>query len=105
MSLELYNTLTKRREEFKPMQAGEVKIYSCGPTVYSHPHIGNFRSFLVADLLKRFFEFKGFKVIHIMNITDVGHLVDDADEGADKLEETARRQKKDPLEIAKVYTD
>jgi len=105
MSLELYNTLTKRREEFKPMQAGEVKIYSCGPTVYSHPHIGNFRSFLVADLLKRFFEFKGFRVTHIMNITDVGHLVDDADEGADKLEETARRQKKDPLEIAKVYTD
>ncbi len=104
MPLELYNTLTKRKEQFKPMQPGEVKMYSCGPTVYSHPHIGNFRSFLVADLLKRFLEFKGFKVTHIMNITDVGHLVDDADEGADKLEETARKEKKDPLEIAKVYT-
>lgn len=80
-------------------------MYSCGPTVYSHPHIGNFRSFLVADLLKRFLEFKGLKVTHIMNITDVGHLVDDADEGADKLEEAAKKQKKNPLEIAKFYTD
>ncbi|MBN1788480.1 MAG: cysteine--tRNA ligase [Sedimentisphaerales bacterium] len=105
MPVELYNTLTKRREEFKPMAPGKVGIYSCGPTVYSHPHIGNFRSFLVADLLKRFFEFKGLKVTHIMNITDVGHLVDDADEGADKLEETARKEKKDPLEIARFYTE
>ncbi len=80
-------------------------MYSCGPTVYSHPHIGNFRSFLVADLLKRLLEFKGFSVTHIMNITDVGHLLEDADEGADKLEEEARKQKKDPLEIAKFYTD
>ncbi|MGB8226831.1 MAG: cysteine--tRNA ligase [Sedimentisphaerales bacterium] len=105
MPLKLYNTLTRKVEEFVPMQQGKVGMYSCGPTVYSHPHIGNFRSFLVADLLKRFLEFKGFRVTHIMNITDVGHLVDDADEGADKLEETARKQKKDPLEIAKVYTE
>ncbi|MBU2457528.1 MAG: cysteine--tRNA ligase [Planctomycetes bacterium] len=105
MDLKLYNTLTRKTEIFEPLQKGRVGMYSCGPTVYSHPHIGNFRSFLVADLLKRFFEFKGFKVTHIMNITDVGHLVDDADEGADKLEETARKQKKDPLEIAKFYTD
>ncbi|MFA5293160.1 MAG: cysteine--tRNA ligase [Phycisphaerae bacterium] len=105
MELKLYNTLTRKTEEFVPMQQGKVGMYSCGPTVYSHPHIGNFRSFLVADLLKRFLEFKGFKVTHIMNITDVGHLVDDADEGADKLEEAAKKQKKDPLEIAKFYTD
>jgi cysteinyl-tRNA synthetase len=104
MSLQLYNTLTRKVEEFKPLQKGRVGMYSCGPTVYSHPHIGNFRSFLVADLLKRFLEFKGFRVTHIMNITDVGHLVDDADQGEDKLEEEAKRQKKDPLEIAKVYT-
>jgi cysteinyl-tRNA synthetase len=103
--MKLYNTLTRKVEEFVPMQQGKVGMYSCGPTVYSHPHIGNFRSFLVADLLKCFLEFKGFKVTHIMNITDVGHLVDDADEGADKLEEAAKKQKKDPLEIAKVYTD
>ena len=103
--MKLHNTLTRKIEELKPLQQGKVGMYSCGPTVYSHPHIGNFRSFLVADLLKRFLEFKGIKVTHIMNITDVGHLVDDADEGADKLEEAAKKQKKDPLEIAKVYTD
>lgn len=105
MDIKLYNTLTHKIEIFKPIQENRVGMYSCGPTVYSHPHIGNFRSFLVADLLKRFLEFKGINVTHIMNITDVGHLVDDADQGADKLEEAAKRQKKDPLEIAKVYTD
>ena len=105
MTLKLYNTLTRQTEDFVPLQPGKVGMYSCGPTVYSHPHIGNFRSFLVADLLKRFLEFKGFKVTHIMNITDVGHLVDDADEGADKLEEAAKKQKKNPLEIAQFYTE
>lgn len=105
MPIEFYNTLTKKREKFEPIEAGKVKMYSCGPTVYSHPHIGNFRSFLMADVLKRFLEFKGFEVIHVMNITDVGHLLDDADEGADKLEEEARKQKRDPLEIAKTYID
>ncbi len=103
--IRFYNTYSKKVEPFEPVEAGNVKIYSCGPTVYSHPHIGNFRSFLMADLLKRFFEFKGFAVSHIMNITDVGHLLDDADEGADKLEEAARKEKKDPLEIAQIYID
>lgn len=105
MSIRLYNTYSKRIEEFKPLKPGKVAMYSCGPTVYSHPHIGNFRSFLVADLLRRFLEFKGFSVTQVMNITDVGHLVDDADEGEDKLEEVARKQKKEPLEIARFYTD
>ncbi len=105
MSIRLYNTYSKQVEEFKPLKPGKVTMYSCGPTVYSHPHIGNFRSFLVADLLKRFLEFKGFSVTHIMNITDVGHILGDADEGEDKLEEAARKQKKDPLEIARFYTD
>ncbi len=103
--IRFYNTYSKRVEEFVPMEAGKVRMYSCGPTVYSHPHIGNYRAFLVADLLKRFLEFKGFEVIHAMNITDVGHLLDDADDGADKLEEEARRQKKEPLEIAQVYIE
>ncbi len=103
--MKLYNTLTHKTEEFVPMQPGKVGMYSCGPTVYSHPHIGNFRSFLVADLLKRFLEFKGLQVTHIMNITDVGHLINDADEGADKLEEAAKKQQKNPLEIAQFYTD
>ena len=103
--IQFYNTFSKQVETFEPIAPGKVKIYSCGPTVYSHPHIGNFRSFLMADLLKRFFEFKGYAVAHIMNITDVGHLLDDADEGADKLEEAARKEKKDPLEIAQFYID
>ena len=103
--IRFYNTYSKQMEIFEPVKPGKVKLYSCGPTVYSHPHIGNFRSFLMADLLKRFLEFRGFDVAHIMNITDVGHLLDDADEGADKLEEAARKEKKDPLEIAAFYID
>lgn len=103
--IRFYNTYSKQVEPFEPLEPGKVKMYSCGPTVYSHPHIGNFRSFLMADLLKRFLEFKGFTVSHVMNITDVGHLLDDADEGADKLEEAARKEQKDPLEIAKIYID
>lgn len=103
--IRFYNTYSKQIEPFEPVEPGKVKLYSCGPTVYSHPHIGNFRSFLMADLLKRFLEFKGYAVNHIMNITDVGHLLDDADEGADKLEEAARKEKKDPLEIAQFYID
>ena len=103
--IRFYNTLSNKVEVFEPIKEGKVGLYSCGPTVYSHAHIGNYRAFLMADLLKRFFEFEGFEVTHIMNITDVGHLLDDADEGADKLEEEARRQKKDPLEIAKIYID
>ncbi|MBC8378357.1 MAG: cysteine--tRNA ligase [Planctomycetes bacterium] len=103
--IRFYNTYSKQIEPFEPLESGKVKIYSCGPTVYSHPHIGNFRSFLMSDLLKRFLEFKGFTVSHIMNITDVGHLLEDADEGADKLEEAARKEKKSPLEIAQIYID
>ncbi|MEN8126874.1 MAG: cysteine--tRNA ligase [Planctomycetota bacterium] len=103
--IRFYNTYSKQIEPFEPVEPGRVKLYNCGPTVYSHPHIGNFRSFLMADLLKRFLEFQGYAVQHIMNITDVGHLLDDADEGADKLEEAARREKKDPLEIAAFYID
>ena len=103
--IRLYNTYSKRIEVFEPIEADKVKLYSCGPTVYSHPHIGNFRSFLMADLLKRFLGFKGYQVTHVMNITDVGHLLDDADEGEDKLEQVARKEKKDPLEIAQFYID
>ena len=105
MGLRFYNTFSKQVEDFAELEKGKVTLYSCGPTVYSDPHIGNFRSFLMADLLKRFLEFKGYQVRHIMNITDVGHLLDDADDGADKLEEAARKEKKGPLEIAEIYID
>lgn len=103
--IRFYNTYSKQVEAFEPLETGKASIYSCGPTVYSHPHIGNFRSFLMADVLRRFLEFRGYAVKHVLNITDVGHLTSDADEGADKLEEAARRAKKDPLEIAQIYID
>ena len=108
MPLYLYNTPAKKKEEFKPLNAGKVLIYSCGPTVYSHPHIGNFRSFLCADLLRRYLEYKGFRVTQIMNITDVGHMTTDDDlsarEGEDKIQAAARKEQKSPLEITRFYT-
>lgn len=105
MTLKLYNSLTNKLEDFKPVKSGVVRMYNCGPTVYSYAHIGNFRSYIVADLLRRFLEYKGLQVIQVMNITDVGHLTDDADEGEDKLEKAAKKEKKHPLEIAKFYTE
>ncbi len=108
MTLKLYNTLSKRKEEFRPLTPGEVTMYNCGPTVYSYAHIGNFASFVMADVLRRHLEYRGFKVRQIMNITDVGHLTDDdlADaQGEDKLEKAARERKKDIWEIAREFED
>jgi cysteinyl-tRNA synthetase len=92
MPLKLYNTLTKREELFEPVDTTKVTMYTCGPTVYGRPHIGNYSSFLMADLLRRWLEVKGMKIIHVKNITDVGHLVRDADEGEDKIEKQAREE-------------
>lgn len=92
MSLKLYNTLTKREEEFIPADPKHVTMYTCGPTVYGRAHIGNLSSFLMADLLRRWLEVKGMKVTHVKNITDVGHLVRDADSGEDKIEKQAREE-------------
>lgn len=93
MPLHLYNTLTKQEEEFTPIHPGEVTMYTCGPTVYGRPHIGNYSSFLLADLLRRWLEAgHGYKVTHVKNITDVGHLVADGDEGEDKVEKQAREE-------------
>ncbi len=103
--LRVYNTYTKRLEEFVPLEPPIVKMYNCGPTVYDHPHIGNFRSFLFADILRRYLEFKGYIVKQVMNITDVGHMVYDQDFGEDRIELKARQENKDPYEIAKIYTD
>ena len=105
MPLTLYNTLTNRKEEFAPVEPGKVTMYNCGPTVYMYAHIGNFRSFMLADLLRRYLEYKGFEVDQVMNITDVGHLTSDADEGEDKLEKAARQEKRDPWQIAESYTN
>ena len=106
MTLKLYNTLTKREEEFKPIETGRVTMYNCGPTVYSFAHIGNFASFVMGDLLRRYLEYSGYEVTQIMNITDVGHLTEDdvADAcGEDKLEKAARERQVDIWDIAREY--
>ena len=102
--MEIYNTLTKTKEEFKPI-GEEVRMYSCGPTVYNYAHIGNLRAYIFMDLLSKTLRTDGYKLKHVMNITDVGHLTSDADEGEDKMQKAAKAQNKDPYEIAKVYTE
>lgn len=100
-----YNTLSLKKESFKPLVKGEVKIYSCGPTVYDYPHIGNMRAYIFADVLRRLFEYHNYKVIHVINITDVGHLlVEDGGVNQDKIERSARRQRKTVKEIVEFYT-
>jgi len=101
--LKLYNTLTKKKEMFKPLKNGIVKMYNCGPTVYDYAHIGNLRAFTFADILKRHLEYKGFEVKQVMNFTDVGHMFEDVDIGEDKMEAAAKRERKDPWSIAKFY--
>lgn len=105
MELQLYNTLTRRKERFHPISDDQVGLYTCGPTVYNHAHIGNLRTYLFTDILKRVLTYNGYRVKHIMNITDVGHLTGDRDMGLDKLEEGARREGKTAWEIAAYYTE
>jgi cysteinyl-tRNA synthetase len=102
--LVLYNTRTRRKERFEPLEPGLARIYSCGPTVYSPQHIGNLRPYLFADLLKRALQAQGLRVRHVINVTDVGHLTDDADEGEDKMELAARSSGRRAQEIAEEYT-
>ena len=96
MKLTLYNTLSKEKEIFKPIEENKVRMYSCGPTVYNYAHIGNFRTYIFVDTLRRLIKYNGFESKHVMNITDVGHLESDADEGEDKMEKAARRENRDP---------
>lgn len=102
--MRLYNTLTRQKEEFEPLEPGAVRLYTCGPTVYNFAHIGNLRTYVFEDLLRRALEFEGYPVNHVMNITDVGHLTSDADEGEDKMKKGAAREKKTVWEIAEHYT-
>ena len=104
MPLTLYDTYTRSLREFEPLSPDEVGLYACGPTVYDFPHIGNMRTYIFGDLLRRTLEFNGYKVRQVMNITDVGHLTSDADTGEDKMEEGARRAGKTAWEIAEFYT-
>lgn len=101
--MRVHNTLFKSKQDFVPLAEGKVKMYHCGPTVYNYATIGNFRSFMLADLLRRYFDYKGYEITQVMNLTDVGHMTSDADEGEDKLEKSAREQKKDPLRVAEFY--
>ena len=102
--LKLYNTLTRKKETFKPLRKKEVGLYTCGPTVYDYAHVGNLRTYVFEDILRRVLKYNGFQVKHVMNITDVGHLTSDADEGEDKMEKGAKREKKTVWEIAEFYT-
>ncbi|MET0683412.1 MAG: cysteine--tRNA ligase [Casimicrobiaceae bacterium] len=104
--LHLYDNFTRTLRPFLPLhEGGEVGLYTCGPTVYDYQHIGNYRTFLFEDVLKRVLEWNGYRVRHVMNITDVGHLTSDADTGEDKMEKGARRTGKTAWEIARLYTD
>lgn len=103
LKLKLYNTLTRKKEIFRPIKKGKVGMYSCGPTVYSYQHIGNLRSYIFADILKRVLIYNGHNVKHVMNVTDVGHLTSDADTGEDKIEKAAKREKKTAREITEFY--
>jgi len=104
MGLRIYNSLSRKKEEFKPLDQGRVHIYVCGPTVYSEPHIGHAKSYVSFDVVVRYFRYLGYTVKYVQNITDVGHLTDDADEGEDKISKEARRAKIEPMEIAQRYT-
>ena len=104
MDIYFYNTLTKKKELFKSIEPGKVKIYSCGPTVYKDATIGNMRTNLFQDTLRRVLRYNGYELKHVMNITDVGHLVSDGDDGEDKMLKSAREEHKTPMEIAEHYT-
>ena len=103
--MKLYNTLNKTVEDFVPHEAGKVKMYTCGPTVYHFAHIGNLRTYIMEDTLEKFLRFSGYDVTRVMNITDVGHLTSDGDTGEDKMLKGAKREKKTVLEIAEFYKD
>ncbi len=104
MPLEIYNTLSRSKELFKPIHEGSVGLYVCGPTVYSDAHVGHGKAYIMGDIVHRYLEFLGYKVTYVQNITDVGHLTDDADEGEDKMLKKSKLEQKHPMEIAEFYT-
>ncbi len=103
MTLKIYNTLTRQRETFVPIEEGRVGIYVCGPTVYDHPHIGHAKSYVSFDIIVRYLRHLGYKVRYVQNITDVGHLTDNADAGEDKIEKRAKLEKVEPMELVEMY--
>jgi len=105
MQLKLYNTMSRSLEEFEPLEPGKVGMYCCGPTVYDYAHIGNLRTYVFEDVLRRTFEYSGFKVSHVMNVTDVGHLTGDDDSGDDKMVKSAEERNQSVMDVARFYTD
>ncbi len=105
MNIRLYDSYRRSLREFEPLRGNQVRMYACGPTVYDYAHIGNLRTYIFEDVLRRALEFHGYEVLHVMNITDVGHLTSDADTGEDKIEKGARRTGKSAWEIAEIYSD
>jgi len=104
MTLRVYNYLTRQMEDFKPLHEGRVGIYVCGPTVYGHAHIGHAKVYVSFDVVVRYLRYLGYKVRYVQNITDVGHLTDDADEGEDKVGRKARLEQLQPMEVVEYYT-
>lgn len=104
MTVVLYNSLTRKKEPFVPIKKDHAGLYTCGPTVYHYAHIGNLRSYIFEDVLKRVLTLDGYTVKHVMNITDVGHLTSDADEGEDKVEREAKKEGKTAYGVADFYT-
>src|SRR5512136_824445 len=104
MALRVYNTLTRSREPFEPITPGFVRMYVCGPTVYGHSHLGHAKSYISFDVIVRYLRFLGFRVLYVQNITDVGHLSDDADMGEDKVEKQSRIDRVHPMQLAETYT-
>ncbi len=102
--MKLYNTLTRKKDDFIPRFEGKVSMYTCGPTVYHYAHIGNLRSYIMEDVLEKYFRYMGYDVTRVMNITDVGHLTSDGDTGDDKMLKGAKREHKSVMEIAEFYT-
>src|SRR5918911_2574587 len=105
LRLRLFNTLGRELQRFVPLEAGRAPVYTCGPTVYAYQHIGNLRAYVFADTLRRVLEWKGYEVTHVINITDVGHLTSDMDEGEDKLELASQREGRTVWDVAAHYTD
>src|SRR5579862_9338339 len=105
MPLTLYNTMTRSKQEFVPQEPGKVGLYCCGLTVYNYAHIGNLRTYIFEDVLRRALRFNGYDVLHVQNVTDVGHMTTDADAGDDKMQVAAQRENRSPWEIARFYEE